>query len=428
MATLTVVLWPRERTDGTHTIAYRLTIDRVSKFEMSPYHVTKKQFTPGLSEWIRKHPDSRLINRNIELRRSEIMQRLMDAEAGKLPLTHPAIFTGNAGAGTTIGALLLAKANKHERDRSKPSYRRALLMRNELISCWGTDMPLIQITVQRVEQYVAWLRTQHVPAPGQAPARGNGNNTIKKKLSRLAGLIDAQKDQGLYAGINAFKLVQIASVKPRKDKLSWQDIGKLEALPSGAGPGELDGIMEVARDMFLFSIYAHGMRFADCLTFRRKAAEEAVKRAEIEYKMGKNSAHINVKHTPPLEKIMLKYLNKSDRNQLYLFPLLRHEYVDKWDLEDDKGSWDAEVNAYLKRIAILAGIDKRISFHIARHTFADLMKKHQAAKGQANIYTIQQALGHKDIKTTQMYLASLEDEAVNNEVAEMFASRDLKFS
>lgn len=415
MASLSVILWSRERADGTYTIAFRLTINRKSKPEMTPYHVRKNQFTPGLNEWVYNHPDAKRINRNIEKRRQEIANNLLDADAGMIPMDHEAIFTGNANAGMTIGSILIARAAKHEADRSKPIWSKMRLFHQELIACWGADLTLKQITVERVEQYVSWLRQEHTPVPGKKAVKGNGNNTIKKKLSRLAGLVDAQKDQGLYAGINAFKLVKISKVKPRKSKLTWDDIAALEAL-------RLDGMTEIARDMFLFSFYAHGMRFGDCLTLRRKAAEEAVKRAGIDYKMAKNSASLMVGSTPPLERIMLKYLGRSDSG-LYLFPLLRREYQDKWDLDNDKHACNAELNTYLKRAAILAGIEKNVSFHIARHTFTNLMKQHQSAKGQSNIYIIQQALGHADIKTTQIYLDSLADDEVNDEVAEMFKGR-----
>lgn len=432
MATLNIVLWSRVRADKTQTIAFRLTIARKSKFEMTSYHVRPDQFRSGLSDWVTKHPDAKLINRNLELRRQEIMRNLMDAEAGMLPMTHAAIFTGNATSGLTIGALLTAKADGHEKNRAKISWRRSLLFKKELIECWGSDLPLTAITLQRVEQYVSWLKTPHSAGPGR-PVKPNGSNTIKKKLSRLAGVIDQQKDQGLYAGANAFKLVKVAAVRPRKVKLTWEDIGALEGLDLDVSGGP-KSMTAIARDMFLFSFYAHGMRFGDCLTFRMSAAKKAVaksgaatKAAGIDYRMNKNSAPILVENTPPLERVMAKYLGAGDSGldtgRLYLFPLLTREYVDKWDLHDDKGTWNAEINAYLKRVAILAGINKVITFHIARHTFAQLMKEHQASKGQSNIYIIQQALGHADVRTTQIYLDSLEDEAVNKEVEEMFRGR-----
>jgi len=271
-------------------------------------------------------------------------------------------------------------------------------MRQELIECWGTDMPLTQITVAKVEKLVTWLKKK------------NNLNTTRKKLSRLAGLIDLQIRTGQYAGINAFALVKVSGQDIEKTKLTWEELRAIEDLP-------LRDFTAIARDLFMFSFYGHGMRFADCVLFTREAAEKAVQKAGIAYQTGKNLRRLKVANTGPLEAIMLRYL--EDNEGIYLFPILKKKYADKWDFEDDKNSTNTLVNTYLKKIAIMAGIDKEISFHIARHTFAHLMKKYQSEKGQSNIYLIQQALGHKDIKTTQMYLASLEDEDVNKEVAGM---------
>lgn len=56
-------------------------------------------------------------------------------------------------------------------------------------------------------------------------------------------------------------------------------------------------------------------------------------------------------------------------------------------------------NRCLERIAAAAGIDKRITFHSARHTFATTITLSQGVA----IETISKLLGHKNIKTTQIY-------------------------
>ena len=58
-----------------------------------------------------------------------------------------------------------------------------------------------------------------------------------------------------------------------------------------------------------------------------------------------------------------------------------------------------KLNAYLKELADLASITKNLTFHIARHTFATTIT---LANG-VPIESISSMLGHKNIRTTQIY-------------------------
>lgn len=57
-----------------------------------------------------------------------------------------------------------------------------------------------------------------------------------------------------------------------------------------------------------------------------------------------------------------------------------------------------KVNAHLKVIADLTGIRKRLTFHAARHTFAT-----SALEDGMEIAAVSALLGHRTIKTTQIY-------------------------
>ena len=59
---------------------------------------------------------------------------------------------------------------------------------------------------------------------------------------------------------------------------------------------------------------------------------------------------------------------------------------------------NSNINKELNILAKLADIDKRVSFHTARHTNATLL-----LYSGANITTVQKLLGHKSVKTTQVY-------------------------
>jgi len=58
-----------------------------------------------------------------------------------------------------------------------------------------------------------------------------------------------------------------------------------------------------------------------------------------------------------------------------------------------------KMNAYLKEIADICGVTKRLTFHIARHTFATTVTLGNGVP----IETASKMLGHKNLKQTQHY-------------------------
>ncbi|MEO5977853.1 MAG: site-specific integrase [Chryseolinea sp.] len=72
------------------------------------------------------------------------------------------------------------------------------------------------------------------------------------------------------------------------------------------------------------------------------------------------------------------------------------------------------INAYLKEIASPAGIEKNLTFHAARHTFATTV----TLSNGISIETVSAMLGHKNFKTTQIY-AKLVREKISAEMRKL---------
>jgi site-specific recombinase XerD len=62
------------------------------------------------------------------------------------------------------------------------------------------------------------------------------------------------------------------------------------------------------------------------------------------------------------------------------------------------------MNAYLKEIATLCNINKELTMHIARHTFATTV----TLSNGVPIESVSKMLGHKKLATTQIYAKVLE--------------------
>ena len=69
-------------------------------------------------------------------------------------------------------------------------------------------------------------------------------------------------------------------------------------------------------------------------------------------------------------------------------------------------------DGFLKKIGEDAVIDKKISSHIARHTFASIAIK----KSNGDINFVQNALKHSNAKITQVYLASLDNDSMDSKM------------
>ena len=70
------------------------------------------------------------------------------------------------------------------------------------------------------------------------------------------------------------------------------------------------------------------------------------------------------------------------------------------------------MNAYLKEIADLCDINKELTYHIARHTFATTI----TLSNGVPIESVSKMLGHKNIKTTQHY-AKILDKKVSEDMS-----------
>ena len=243
-----------------------------------------------------------------------------------------------------------------------------------------SDFSLPEINTAFLSKYEFYLRTH-----------GCNHNTATKYM------------QGLHTiFINAIKDGLIVT-----DPFSSYDI-KLEPVDRGyLTMSELQTIMNRkfscerlthVRDIFVFSCFT-GLAYIDAKKLKKEEIQERFDgRPWIVTKRGKTGTDVKI----PLLDVPLAILEKykhtaeSSKSSKPLLPVLSNQ----------------KMNAYLKEIGDLCGIEKNLTFHLARHTFATTI----TLTNGVPMETVSKMLGHTNLKTTQIY-ARVINEKTRNDMA-----------
>ena len=151
--------------------------------------------------------------------------------------------------------------------------------------------------------------------------------------------------------------------------------------------------LELVRDIFIFSCFT-GLSYIDVKNLTNKEIRTSFdNNLWIMTKRQKTKVDSNILLLDVPKMILEKYKGKSINDQV--LPILSNQ----------------KMNAYLKEVGDLCEVDKELTFHLARHTFATTIT---LAKG-VPIETVSKMLGHTNIRTTQIY-ARITDSKISNDM------------
>ena len=171
-------------------------------------------------------------------------------------------------------------------------------------------------------------------------------------------------------------------------------------------PTEEFSAMGEARDLWLFSYFMNGANLTDIarlryrnidgdfITFVRKKTEKTSKRLKP----------ISVPVTSEITRIIDKWGNKDCSSDNYVFRILK-EGMSVRQQRSRECMYIQKINTNMKLIGQDLGIEKPITTYTARHSFSTVMKR----SGVSTEF-IGESLGHNDVRTTEFYLDSFEDD------------------
>lgn len=272
---------------------------------------------------------------------------------------------------------------KQKRQRTAGNYQTAL---NSFARYFNNrKIAFKDITEARMIAYQEWLVLEDV-----------GMNTISCYMRALRSIYNKAVKNKLTLQCYPFKQVYTQIGETTKRAISANCMQKLQSLPL-----KEKSLETFVRDLFLFCFYTRGMSFVDMAYLKKKQIQDGY----IIYRRRKTHQEIRIKLEPCMQKIIEKYTpSHSD----YVFPILTFTDESKTDTQyRSKGCY---YNRLLKELGRQAKIEIPLSFYVARHTWASL-----AFRQKVDLGVISKALGHTSLKTTLIYIKSIENETAVNE-------------
>lgn len=209
------------------------------------------------------------------------------------------------------------------------------------------------------------------------------NNTAHTYFSKIkASLKKAVKDKILNRNI-ADNIKQIPKQGTKREYLTIDELSVLSKTPCKK---------DIVKLAFLFACNT-GLRLSDIKRLNWSDILLSEKRLIVTQKKTKESLYL------PLNNTALSILNKIKSNKI--------QNIDNTIFEL---SGDTTINKIIKDWVNKAHINKKVTFHTSRHTFATI----SLASG-TDLYTVSKLLGHKNIQNTQIY-AKIIDESMNKAV------------
>ena len=218
-----------------------------------------------------------------------------------------------------------------------------------------------------------------------------GVNTVGKFMQRFRSVILMAKNNE-WIQTDPFVNFKIKFTKTDRGYLNQQEIDAIMKKRFSAKR------LSQVRDVFIFCCYT-GLSYIDVKNLTQTHIQTGFdNKLWIMSKREKTGVSFNLPLLDLPKSILDKYSQTLPEDKL--LPVLSNQ----------------KMNAYLKEIGDICGIEKELTFHLARHTFATLT----LTKG-VSIESVSKMLGHTDIKTTQIY-ARVIDQKVSQDM-KLFSER-----
>ena len=343
------------------------------------------QFTLA-EKWDSKHgyvkgpkEETRITNTALENLRSKVLKIYNQLEGAGKPVSAEVIRNTLTGKSKNRRALVevFKLFNKQLESRVGHGYAPGTLVKYQ-VTCNKvenfikhqynrSDLFLDELDFQFITNYEVYLKAEIK----------NMHNTVSKSVSFLKRIIRYSIHNG-WLDKDPFMSFRCPYKDPDRDFLSQDELETLQQ------KSLVVNRLAIVRDMYVFSCYT-GLPFSDIEKLTPDDITTGIDGEKwIIYNRVKTGNRAPIPLLPVPLSIVAKYKDYPvNVNKGKLLPVYSNQ----------------KINGYLKELAAICGINKNLTFHTARHTFATTV----TLTNGVPIETVSKMLGHTSIKTTQIY-------------------------
>lgn len=240
-----------------------------------------------------------------------------------------------------------------------------------------SDVSLSVVDYAFIVDFENYLRT----TPSLRKCQPLNNNGIMKHMERFQKMVNVGVRFG-WLKKNPFLLYQLKFEEYDSDFLEAEEIGVLRSFEFE------DYSAALVRDLFLFSCYT-GLSYIEVKNLNEASIVKGFDGEDwISVRRKKTNTPVRVPLLEEAKQILKKYSNHPRQNEAVLLPVFSNQ----------------KINAYLKAIAKKIGLNKHLTYHVARHTFATTI----TLLNDVPLETVSKLLGHTKLSTTQKYARVVE--------------------
>lgn len=382
-----VVVRKKPNKEGLYPLAIRITKNRRSTYHYVGHYIDLKDWDDKNLRVKKSHPNANRLNNLISTKLLEANKTLLDLQSDKKDFSANQIKEALYSGTKSSTFYEVAKDFLFE------------LESNKKLSQLSTDKARVnhvvnfnkskQLTFPEIDE--AFLRKFKIYLKKEL-------NLSERSIVNNLVVIRTIYNRAIKMGVVDRKLYPFGSGKIRIKFPETEKIGLTKKeIKSFESVKNLTDNETHARNVWLFSFYFAGIRAADVLKVRWSDIYDD----RLHYRMNKNAKLLSLKIPEKVFPILEYYQSQKQHDEDFVFPEMKKaDFKDAKDVYAKTKTATKKFNKYLIGVAKKAKVTKKVTMHIARHSFG------QISEDKIPIKMLQKLYRHSSVTTTIKYQAN----------------------